>query len=339
MLTLEEKSKLRNIVEPVKGELAGKDVLSIEQFDRTDLEQFFEVVARMKRVVEQNGSTDILRGKILANLFYEASTRTDASFSIAMKRLGGEVHNIVGVQFSSVSKGETLEDTVRVLSGYADVIVLRHPEKGAALRAAEAIHAQRHKLNLRPVPLVNAGDGVGEHPSQALLDAYTIVQKFGRISNLTVALIGDLKHGRTVHSLAKLLSLYENVKLVLVSPPSLRMPAELVAELRSQNVELREVDSITDAQTLTETDVWYVTRVQKERFETHEAYQEVSGSYQVTAETVGRMKPNAIIMHPLPRVGEIAEDVDNLPQAMYFEQAANGMYVRMALLSGVLGKW
>lgn len=324
---------------PVEGNLAGKDVLSIEQFERADLEQFFEVTARMKRIVEQNGSTDILRGKILANLFYEASTRTDASFSIAMKRLGGEVHNIVGVQFSSVSKGETLEDTVRVLSGYADVIVLRHPERGAALRATDAIHRQRHKLNLPPVPLLNAGDGVGEHPSQALLDAYTIVQKFGQIHNITVALVGDLKHGRTVHSLAKLLSLYAHVKLILVSPPGLQMPPELIAELRAKNVALEEVSSIDDGTALRQADVWYITRVQKERFDSPAAYQEVSGSYQVTSQTVAQMKPHVIIMHPLPRVGEISEEVDNLPQAVYFEQAANGMYVRMALLSGVLGKW
>jgi len=293
----------------------------------------------MKRIVEQNGSTDILRGKILANLFYEASTRTDASFSIAMKRLGGEVHNIVGVQFSSVSKGETLEDTVRVLSGYADVIVLRHPERGAALRATQAIHRQRQKLSLPAVPLLNAGDGVGEHPSQALLDAYTIVQKFGQIQNITVALVGDLKHGRTVHSLAKLLSLYAQVKLILVSPPSLQMPSGLIDELRAKNITLQEVSSISDGAALREADVWYITRVQKERFDSQEAYQEVSGSYQVTAQTVAQMKPQAIIMHPLPRVGEISPEVDNLPQAVYFEQAANGMYVRMALLSGVLGKW
>jgi len=339
MLTLEQIGAAQPISAPVKGDLSGKDVLSIEQFARADLEQFFEVTARMKRIVEQNGSTDILRGKILANLFYEASTRTDASFSIAMKRLGGEVHNIVGVQFSSVSKGETLEDTVRVLSGYADVIVLRHPERGAALRATQAIHRQRQKLSLPAVPLLNAGDGVGEHPSQALLDAYTIVQKFGQIQNITVALVGDLKHGRTVHSLAKLLSLYAQVKLILVSPPSLQMPSGLIDELRAKNITLQEVSSISDGAALREADVWYITRVQKERFDSQEAYQEVSGSYQVTAQTVAQMKPQAIIMHPLPRVGEISPEVDNLPQAVYFEQAANGMYVRMALLSGVLGKW
>jgi len=286
---------------------------------------------------EQNGSTDILRGKILANLFYEASTRTDASFSIAMKRLGGEVHNIVGVQFSSVSKGETLPDTVRVLSGYADVIVLRHPEKGAAKLAALAIHSERAKLGQSAVPLLNAGDGVGEHPSQALLDMYTIQQKCGRLENLTIGLVGDLKHGRTVHSLARLLSMYQNIRLILVAPPSLPLPSELVAELKTRGVEIEQADTIGGV--VKEADVWYITRVQKERFETTADYDAVSGSYGVNRATVEAMKATAIVMHPLPRVGEISPEVDEMPQAVYFEQAANGMYVRMAILAGVLGKW
>lgn len=335
MLTLE--THKREVAERIEGNLLGKNILSVDQFDRADLEQLFEVTARMKRLKEQNGSTDILRGKILSNLFYEASTRTDASFSIAMKRLGGEVHNIVGVQFSSVSKGETLPDTVRVLSGYTDVIVLRHPEQGAARIAAQAIQSERAKLDQAPVPLINAGDGVGEHPSQALLDVYTIQQKCGRIDNLTVALVGDLKHGRTVHSLARLLSMYQGVKLIFIAPPSLPMPAELVAELRLRGVEMREAATI--AEVAQEADVWYITRVQKERFETEAAYQSVSGSYCVNGTMVNTMKSSAIIMHPLPRVGEISPEVDELPQAVYFEQAANGMYVRMALLAGVLGKW
>jgi aspartate carbamoyltransferase len=335
MLTYGERKK--SVAEPVSGELAGKDVISVEQFDRNDLDQVFEEADWMKRLKEQNGSTDILRGKILVNLFYEASTRTDSSFSIAMKRLGGEVHNIVGVQFSSVSKGETLPDTVRVLSGYADLIVLRHPQQGAAAEAARAIHSERKKQGLNAVPLINAGDGVGEHPTQALLDAYTIKQKCGKLDNLTVGLVGDLKHGRTVHSLAKLLSLYENVKLILVSPDALKMPPELVEELRAKGVEMREASDLNEF--VGQADVWYITRVQKERFVTEEDYKAVSESYRVTLDTVSHMKPNAIIMHPLPRVGEIAEEVDELPQAVYFEQASNGMYVRMALLAGVLGKW
>ncbi len=335
MLTID--TKRREIAERVEGNWLGKDIISVEQFSRTDLEQLFEVTARMKRLKEQNGSTDILRGKILSNLFYEASTRTDASFSIAMKRLGGEVHNIVGVQFSSVSKGETLPDTVRVLSGYTDVIVLRHPEQGAAKLAASAIHSERAKLDQSPVPLINAGDGVGEHPTQALLDMYTIQQKCGRLENLTIGMVGDLKHGRTVHSLARLLSMYKNIKLIFISPASLRMPTELVESLREHGVQMQEAETIAEAVDLP--DVWYITRVQKERFESHAAYQEVSNSYCVTLDTVKLMKPNAIIMHPLPRVGEISEEVDELPQAVYFEQAANGMFVRMAILAGVLGRW
>lgn len=337
MLTYEEQMLGNNIIGPVNGDWLGKDIISVEQFRRDDLDQLFEVTARMKRIKETNGSTDILRGKILANLFYEASTRTDASFSIAMKRLGGEVHNIVGVQFSSVSKGETLADTVRVLAGYTDVLVLRHPQQGAAAAAAAAIHAQCKLTGSGPVPLINAGDGVGEHPTQALLDVYTILQKCGRLEGLTVALVGDLKHGRTVHSLARLLRYYPGIRLILVAPPSLAMPPELVAQLRATGVETREADSID--QVVREADVWYITRVQKERFASETDYSAVQGSYSVNAQTVSRMKPQAIVMHPLPRVGEIAEEVDSLPQAVYFEQAANGMYVRMAILAGVLGRW
>lgn len=337
MLIYEERGQTNQIAGPVAGDWLGKDVISVEQFNRHDLDQLFEVTARMKRIKETNGSTDILRGRILANLFYEASTRTDASFSIAMKRLGGEVHNIVGVQFSSVSKGETLADTVRVLSGYTDVLVLRHPQMGAAAEAARAIHTERKKVGGGPVPLINAGDGVGEHPTQALLDMYTILQKRGRFEGLTIAMVGDLKHGRTVHSLARLLSLYKNIRLILIAPPSLQMPNELVALLKTRGLEIQEAQSIEAV--AREADVWYITRVQKERFENEAAYSAVQGSYSVTLETVNRMKPDTIIMHPLPRVGEIAEEVDSLPQAVYFEQAANGMFVRMAILAGVLGRW
>jgi aspartate carbamoyltransferase len=337
MLTYNDNLAGVEIAEPVGGSWQGKDIISVEQFTKSDLDQLFEVTARMKRIKEMNGSTDILRGKILANLFYEASTRTDASFSIAMKRLGGEVHNIVGVQFSSVSKGETLADTVRVLSGYTDVLVLRHPQQGAAATAAQAIHAQRRLTGSSPVPLINAGDGVGEHPTQALLDMYTILQKCNRFDGLTVAMVGDLKHGRTVHSLARLLSFYAGIKLIFIAPASLQMPPELVAQLRGRGVETREAAGIEEVSQAA--DVWYITRVQKERFDNEDAYRSVQGSYSVNAETVSRMKPEAIIMHPLPRVGEIAEEVDSLPQAVYFEQAANGMYVRMAILAGVLGRW
>ncbi len=337
MLTYDERMLEVNGAGPVAGDWLGKDIISVEQFNRSDLDQLFDVTARMKRIKEKNGSTDILRGKILANLFYEASTRTDASFSIAMKRLGGEVHNIVGVQFSSVSKGETLADTVRVLSGYCDVLVLRHPQQGAAAAASQAIHAQCKLTGSGPVPLINAGDGVGEHPTQALLDMYTILQKRGTLEGQTVAMVGDLKHGRTVHSLARLLSLYAGTRLILIAPPSLAMPDELMQQLRDRQVELSLAASIEEVSR--QADVWYITRVQKERFDNEAAYSAVQGSYSITADTVSHMKSDAIIMHPLPRVGEISEEVDGLPQAVYFEQAVNGMYVRMAILAGVLGRW
>lgn len=337
MLTYSEDILTNPDIAPIRGNWLGKDIISVEQFDRHDLDELFSVSARMKRIKETNGSTDILRGKILANLFYEASTRTDASFSIAMKRLGGEVHNIVGVQFSSVSKGETLTDTVRILSGYSDVLVLRHPQQGSAAAAAAAIHSQCRLMGSNPVPLLNGGDGIGEHPTQALLDVYTIVQKCGRVEGLSIALIGDLKHGRTVHSLARLLRHYPGVRLTLIAPEMLPMPDELVDDLRESGIEVRTAESIEEV--VRDIDVWYVTRVQKERFADEASYKSVQGSYSVTAETVSRMREKAIVMHPLPRVGEISEEVDNLPQAVYFEQAVNGMYVRMAILAGVLGRW
>lgn len=318
--------------ERIEGNWFTKDILSVDQFSRADLDEIFGLASQMRAVRWERGYSELLRGRVLVNLFYEASTRTDASFSIAMKRLGGEVHNIVGVQFSSVSKGETLEDTVRVLGGYADAIVLRHPQAGSAAAAAAALRRLRRPQH---VPLLNAGDGVGEHPTQALLDVYTIERRLNRLDGLTIAMVGDLKHGRTVHSLAKLMALYEGTKLILVSPPELRMPSDLLDYLHERGVETREVPAIGDA--LAESDVFYVTRVQKERFSDESLYRQMQGSYQVNVETLGMMKPEAIVMHPLPRVGEIDNEVDDSPKAVYFEQAENGMYVRMALLALVLG--
>jgi aspartate carbamoyltransferase len=322
--------------EKIDGHFYGKDILSVEQFSRRDLEILFARAQEMKALKEQQGSIDLLHGKVLVNLFYEASTRTDAAFSIAMKRLGGEVHNIVGVQFSSVSKGETLADTVRVLATYADVIVLRHHEMGSALKAATYIRKLKLRSHQPPVPLINGGDGVGEHPTQAFLDAYTIEQKFGTLEGLTVAMVGDLKHGRTVHSLAKLLSLFKNVRLIFVSPDSLRMPRELLLELQRKGVSVSEADSLSKV--AFEADVFYITRVQQERFSDPDLYYQVQGSYKVDAAFLEKIKENAIIMHPLPRVGEITEEVDESPHAVYFEQAENGMYIRMALLTSVLLK-
>ena len=244
----------------------GKDIISVKQFGREDLEYIFAVSHEMHDMVDHIGTFDLLKGKILANLFYEPSTRTSSSFTAAMERLGGSVIPINEVKYSSVSKGESLADTVRTLECYADVIVLRHPEVGSAAIAAKAARK----------PVINAGDGIGEHPTQALLDAFTIQEELGHLDGLTVTLLGDLKHGRTVHSLARLLSLYK-VKLNYVAPDILRMPAELIEELKAKGIEQTEYTSLDAC--LPETDVLYVTRVQKERFTDEAVYESVKGAY------------------------------------------------------------
>ncbi|MBI5054331.1 MAG: aspartate carbamoyltransferase [Chloroflexi bacterium] len=307
------------------GRFYGQDILSVAQFARDDLEYIFGVAEAMRTMVAHIGTFDLLKGKILANLFYEPSTRTSSSFLAAMERLGGSVIPINEVKYSSVSKGESLPDTVRTLECYADVIVLRHPETGAAAIAAQAARK----------PIINAGDGIGEHPTQALLDLFTIRQELGRVDGLTVTMLGDLKYGRTVHSLAKLLSLF-NVTLNYVSPEILRMPADLIKQLETKGVpqrEQRDLDSV-----LAESDVLYVTRVQKERFENLDEYESVKGAYVITPETMKRAKTKMALMHPLPRVGEISPDVDSDSRAAYFRQMEYGLYVRMALLAMVLGK-
>ncbi len=303
----------------------GRDILSVNQFSREDLDYIFGVAHEMREMVARVGTFDLLKGKILANLFYEPSTRTSSSFTSAMERLGGSVIPINEVRYSSVSKGESLPDTVRTLECYADVIVLRHPEVGASALAAK--YARK--------PILNAGDGVGEHPTQALLDLFTIVEELGHANELTVTLLGDLKYGRTVHSLARLLSLYD-VRLNYVSPHILPMPAEIVDELEAKGIPQRAYHHLEDV--LPETDVLYVTRVQKERFENMADYEQVSGAYVITPQTLLRAKEKMIIMHPLPRVGEISMEVDDDPRAAYFRQMEYGLYVRMALLAMVLGK-
>ncbi len=242
-----------------------------------------------------------------------------------MERLGGSVIPINEVKYSSVSKGESLADTVRTLECYADVIVIRHPEVGSAAQAAK--YARK--------PVINAGDGIGEHPTQALLDAFTIREELGHIDGLTVTLLGDLKHGRTVHSLARLLSLYK-VRINYVSPDILRMPTELIAELKAKKIEQAEYVTLDKA--LPDSDVLYVTRVQKERFTDEAAYESVKGAYVIDPKVMKAAKEQMIVMHPLPRVGEINMDLDDDPRAAYFRQMEYGLYVRMALLAMVLGK-
>ena len=310
------------------AEWYGKDIISVKQFGRNDLEYVFGVAHEMRGMVERIGTFDLLKGKILANLFYEPSTRTSSSFIAAMERLGGSVISINEVKYSSVSKGESLPDTIRTLECYADVIVLRHPETGSAAIAAKAAKK----------PVINAGDGVGEHPTQALLDTFTIMEEMGRLDNLTVTMLGDLKYGRTVHSLARLLTNFTNIKLNYVSPDILKMPKDVMDEVAAKSVPQTEYSSLDKV--LAETDVLYVTRVQKERFEDPADYEKVKGAYVIDPEIMkaANAKRDMIVMHPLPRVGEISPDFDNDPRAAYFRQMEYGLYVRMALLAMVLGK-
>jgi aspartate carbamoyltransferase catalytic subunit len=305
----------------------GKDIISVKQFTRNDLEYVFGVAHEMRGMVERVGTFDLLKGKILANLFYEPSTRTSSSFTAAMERLGGSVIPINEVKYSSVSKGESLPDTIRTLECYADVIVLRHPETGSAAIAAKAARK----------PVINAGDGIGEHPTQALLDTFTIFEELssGSVDGMTVTMLGDLKYGRTVHSLARLLSLFK-VRVNYVSPEILRMPREVMDEVGAKGIPQAEFGSLTDV--LPETDVLYVTRVQKERFEDPAEYEKVKGAYVIEPEIMKAAKQEMIVMHPLPRVGEISVDFDDDPRAAYFRQMEYGLYVRMALLAMVLGK-
>jgi aspartate carbamoyltransferase catalytic subunit len=305
----------------------GKDIISVKQFKREDLEYVFGVAHEMRGMVERVGTFDLLKGKILANLFYEPSTRTSSSFTAAMERLGGSVIPINEVKYSSVTKGESLPDTIRTLECYADVIVLRHPETGSAAIAAKAARK----------PVINAGDGVGEHPTQALLDMFTIFEELGasQIDGMTVTMLGDLKYGRTVHSLARLLSLFK-VKINYVSPEILRMPREVMGEVGEKGIPQAEFNSLEKV--LPETDVLYVTRVQKERFEDPAEYEKVKGAYVIDPIIMQAAKQEMIVMHPLPRVGEISVDFDDDSRAAYFRQMEYGLYVRMALLAMVLGK-
>lgn len=306
--------------------MSGMDVLSVQQFDREMLGYIFARAREMREMVARIGEVDLLKGNVLTCLFYEPSTRTSSSFIAAMERLGGAVIPITqGVQFSSVSKGETLADTVRTLEQYSDAIVLRHPQIGSAKLAAD----------YSAVPVINAGDGAGEHPTQALLDLFTIREELGHVDGLKVAMVGDLRNGRTVHSLTKLL-LHFDVSLRFVSPEILRLPLNIMNEVRDAGIETRETHDVADV--IENADVLYVTRVQKERFADLAQYEEVKDHYEITPELMGRAKEKMVIMHPLPRVGEIHYAVDDDPRAAYFRQVQNGMYIRMALLAAVLGK-
>ena len=300
---------------------ANRDIVSIRSFTREEIDYILEVSNTMEPLVE-NGS-EMLRGKVLAELFFEPSTRTMLSFQTAMYKLGGNVIGFAEPGVSSIWKGESLADTVRVVESYSDVIVLRHPLEGAARFAAEYAH----------VPVINAGSGAEEHPTQALLDLYTILKAKGKIDGLNVILMGDLRYGRTVHSLAYALSLYD-VSLSLISPDLLKMRPEVIEDIKDR-VEVTEHRDLMEV--LPDADVLYVTRIQKERFPDLADYEKVRGSYVIDLNVLKKAKEDLIVLHPLPRVDEIAVEVDSTPFAKYFEQARNGVVVRMALLALVLG--
>lgn len=300
-------------------------IIEAQQFDRAILTGLFERSREMETVVRRGGVTDF-RSRIMATLFYEPSTRTRFSFEAAMHRLGGRVITTENArEFSSVSKGETLEDTIRILNGYADIIVIRHFEVGAAQRAAA----------VSQVPVVNAGDGVGQHPTQALLDLYTIQKEIGAIDGLRIAMVGDLAQGRTVRSLSYLLGKFTDIKIYFVAPELLKMKDDILAYLRDHHVAFEEQGHLENV--LPHVNVVYQTRVQKERFGDRIGdYEKCRGLYVINAATLALMRRDAIVMHPLPRVDEIAMEVDRDPRAAYFRQAQNGLFVRMALLKAVL---
>ena len=299
----------------------GRDIISIEDFSREEITYILNNTKTMEPIATQG--SDMLKGKILATLFFEPSTRTRLSFEAAMLKLGGSVIGFAEAELASVKKGENLADTVRTVENYADVIALRHPLDGAAKLAAE----------LSKVPIINGGSGSEEHPTQALIDLYTIQKEKGKIDGLKIALVGDLRYGRTVHSLAYALSLY-NIDLYLISPETLRMRREV---LRTINKKMSVTEDSNLEKVIPQVDVLYVTRIQKERFPDPAEYAKVKGVYKINLETLSTAKKDLIILHPLPRVDEIAAEVDKTPQARYFQQVWNGVVVRMALLALVLG--
>jgi len=318
-LDMSSTTKLRTF-RHVQEAMKGCSILNVGQFSR----QMLHVVYGLAQRLKQEPDSELMKGKVLASIFYEASTRTSCSFSSAMQRLGGAVIPINQIGTTSVSKGESLHDFVRTMECYADAIVLRHPEKGSVAEAAG------YSVE---TPILNAGDGTGEHPTQALLDVFTIREELGTVNNLTITMLGDLKHGRTVHSLARLLSQY-NVTIRYVSPDTLRMPKDIIDYLRNAGIKQTEHSNILDV--IGETDVLYVTRLQRERFENLQDVESVD-KYTVDTALLTKAKKHMVVMHPLPRVDEISSEVDSDPRAAYFRQMQNGVYVRMALLALVLG--
>ncbi|PRR71327.1 aspartate carbamoyltransferase [Neomoorella humiferrea] len=307
--------------------LKGQDVLSARDLSFAQLQLIMKTAAYYEDALVNKRRLYDMDGKIMASLFFEPSTRTRLSFEAAMQRLGGNVITVSEtpqMQTSSTAKGETLHDAIKVVDGYVDVIVVRSPIKGAAQEAAEAAEH----------PVINAGDGTGQHPTQALLDIYTIIKEHGHVEGMKVALLGDLKYGRTVHSLVYLLKHY-GCDMIFVSPPQLKMPEEITNELKQEGIKVEETADLKAA--VAEADILYVTRIQRERFPSQEEYESVKDSYIVNDEIVAAAKKGMSILHPLPRVNEIAVSVDTYAGAAYFRQAHNGVPIRMALLALTTG--
>jgi aspartate carbamoyltransferase len=342
--------------ERINGDFKGKDILSMEQFDPASIEKLFEVTKEMSKIAKNAKPSKILEGNLVSLIFYEPSSRTMNSFDAAIKQLGGNtLIEKDPKHFSSVAKGETFRDTIRTFEAYCDAIVIRHPEKGSAVKAAIAAEI---------VPIINAGDGNGEHPTQALLDLYTIYEKYGRLSGLKLLFAGDIKNGRTIHSLLKALSLFPDNQISLLSPNQVKLDRMSIENLRSKGLKINEIFDSKDIPK--KSDVWYWTRIQKERFKivnkmvkitdkifkkilhrnlndtllTNGEYEKLRKCFIVDSQFLKQYgNEDMILMHPLPRVGEITEDVDEDPRAVYLRnQIRNGMYVRMALLTLVLGR-
>ena len=300
------------------------DLITMDDMTNEEIVSLLDDAERLLPVAHGEEFLPLLQGKLLANMFFEPSTRTRMSFETAMKRLGGDVVNLGDVKSSSAVKGETLYDTMRMVDGYCDIAALRHPRQGAAQYAADACD----------IPIMNGGDGAGHHPTQTLLDLFTIRQAHGRLDGLTVALVGDLRYGRTVHSLSHALARFD-CELIFISPNQLSMPTDIVSDLTESGAKITETDDLYSA--IPEVDVIYMTRIQKERFPDDDEYQKVAGIYKLTAADLTAAKGEMIVMHPLPRVDEISPDVDASRHARYFEQAFNGVVARMALMCKLLG--
>ena len=299
-----------------------KNIISIKEFEREDIEFILDEASKLEDIAKSREVSEELKGKLLGLMFFEPSTRTKMSFETSMKRLGGDCIGFENTGSSSVSKGESIADTAKMFEGYSDALVIRHELEGVSKFISDIVD----------VPVINAGDGAGQHPTQTLLDLYTIKKELGEIDNLKIALIGDLKFGRTVHSLSNALGMFENVKIYLVSPPELRMPQEVLHDLKNTNVTYKEVENIEDV--IDDVDVLYVTRIQKERFADIEDYLKIKGAYIINRKMLEGK--DLIVMHPLPRIDEISGDVDNTKYNKYFTQAANAVPVRMAILKTLI---